>query len=89
MSDNGSPVVVMEKPAEGKYKYAFMRHKHSISSNTVVDSDSGNTRKLAECFVSFSSLKSQLNNLMWSAIHTECPGGAGHMFALPFCNCLK
>ena len=90
MSDNGNPVVLTGRRADGKpYKYAFTRHKSNIRKSTVVDSDNGNTRKLAECFDWFSSLKSQLNNLMWSAIDAECPGGGGHMLGLPSCNCLE
>ena len=90
MSANGNPVVLTGRRADGKpYKYAFIRHKHSIRKSTVLDSDNGNTRKLAECFDWFTSLKGQLNNLMWSAIDAECPGGAGHMLGLPSCNCVE
>ena len=90
MSNNGKRVVLTGRRADGKpYKYAFTRHKSNIRKSTVVDSDNGNTRKLAECFDWFTSLKSQLNNLMWSAIDAECTGGAGHMLGLPSCNCLE
>ena len=90
MSDNGNPVALTGRRADGKpYKYGFIRHKSNIRKSTVVDSDNGNTRTLTECFDWFTSLKSQLNNLMWSSIDAECPGGAGHMLGLSSCNCLE
>ena len=90
MLANGNPVVLAGRRADGKpYKYAFICQKHSIRKSSVVDSDNGNTRKLAECFDWFTSLKSQLNTLMWSAIDAECSGGAGHILGLPSCNCLE